>query len=129
MFRVYDNQDKKWIKENIYLSPNPNSDLYISKNNIFGFSRISLASSSRYILHKSTGMHDKNGFIMYEGDFVDATVDEDRVVRGMISFSNEVCAYVILCFECDEYFALGENVSEYIEIIGNVFDGVNDDKI
>ncbi len=129
MFRVYDKEKKEWIKDGIYLSPNPNSDLYILKKNIFGINKLSLASSVRYIVHKSTDMHDTNGFLVYEGDIVEARVDENKIIRGIVSFVNDICSYVILCFDEDEYFTIGEKLSEYIEVVGNVFDENVIDKI
>lgn len=128
MFRVYDKEKKEWVKGNVYLSPVPNSDLYMFKKNIFGFGKLVLLSDEKYITHKSTGMNDKNGFLVFEGDIVEAKVDEGKIVKGVVSFAQEFSAYVILCFEYEEYFTLGNEVSKYVEVIGNVFDGVIGEK-
>ena len=41
---------------------------------------------------------------------------------GLVCFAQELSAYIILCFDPDEYFTLGTEVVQYIEVVGNVFD-------
>lgn len=123
MYRVYDTERKRWVKDNIYLSPNPYSDLYIFKKSFFGKNKLISVFDDRYIVHKDTNLYDKYGYSIYEGDYVRATVSEDRTVIGQVAYACELAAYVILCMKSEEYFTLGQEVCEFIQVIGNVFDG------
>lgn len=126
MYRVYSKNEKKWIKENIYLSPNPHSDLYIAKKSLFGRVELMLVSDEDYVIHKNIDLCDKNGFLIYEGDYLEARVSEDRIVRGLVTYAHELSSYIILCFDSEEYFTLGTEVCDLIEVVGNVFDSLEE---
>lgn len=119
MHRVFDTKKHKWIKENVYLTQN--DEVYIEKKCIFGWKR--LVSDDRYVYHRDIGMYDKNNVLIYEGDYIKCQVDEDRIVVGMVAFAHEFSSYIMLCNESNEWFSLGSEVTEYIEVFGNVFDG------
>lgn len=123
MFRVYDLKMKRWVTDDIYLSPNPYSNLYVLKRSIFGTSKLVYADKERYIVHKEIELCDVNGLYLHEGDYIEATVANDRIVNGMVVYAEEFAAYILLCTDSEEYFILGNEVSENIKIIGNVFDG------
>ena len=127
MFRVFDNKERKWIKKNVYL--NPNGDLYLIKQSLFGMVKVPLALDvSRYIYHKAIDLWDKNQKQVYEGDYILAQVSEDKSVVGLVVFATELSSYVILCVDSDEFYTLGSETTEFIEVIGNVFDGYKKDK-
>lgn len=122
MFRIYDTEKKKWIKDNIYL--NQNGELFKIKQSVFGMIKMPLAlDSERYVCHLEIGLPDRNGTSIYEGDYLKAIVAEDRVITGLVAYANHLSGYVIFCFDSNEYFELGEYMSDRIEIVGNVFDG------
>ena len=122
MYRVYDLEKMKWVKDNIYL--NLDGDLFFIKRSVFGWTKVPLAlSPERYVYHKAIDLRDKEGYEVFEGDYIKAQVEEDRFVIGLVAFAQELSAYVILCEENNEFFTLGTDVCEYIEKIGNVFDG------
>lgn len=121
-YRVYDNEKKVWLKDNIYL--NPNGELFLIKKSIFGMVKVPLVlSPDRYIYHKSINLWDKNQKQVHEGDYINAQVSEDKSVIGLVAFAAELSSYVILCVDSDEYYTLGSEITEYIEVIGNIFDG------
>lgn len=120
MFRVFDRKKETFVQDNIFLSPNGN--LYMLKRNIFGIDKLVILSQDRYAYTKSIDLYDKNGTLIYEGDYVKAQVADDRIVSGIVSFAPELSAYIILCFESEEYFTLGESVCDLITVIGNVFE-------
>ena len=121
-YRVYDNEQKKWVKDNIYL--NPDGELFLIKKSVFGMVKVSLAlSQDRYIYHKAIDLWDKNQKQVHEGDYIQAQVSEDRSVVGLVAFAVELSSYVILCVDSDEFYTLGSETTEFIEVIGNVFDG------
>lgn len=121
-YRVYDSEQKVWLKKNIYL--NPDGELFLIKQALFGMVKIPLAlSQDRYIYHQDINLYDNNGVLVYEGDIILAKVAEDKEVIGLVAYAHELSAYVILCVDSDEFYTLGSSVSEEIAVIGNVFDG------
>lgn len=121
MFRVYDNIEKRWIKDGVYLSPN--DELYLIKRFAFGQTKIVKLSQERYIYHKAIDLLDKNEVQVFEGDYIQAQVDKDKMVVGLVAFAQELSSYVILCVDSDEFYTLGSEVKEHINVCGNVFDG------
>ena len=130
-YRVYDTEKKVWVKDNIYL--NLDGELFKIKKSVFGTVKIPLTlSSDRYIYHEDIGLADKNGNDVFEGDYIRAVVgkidetdenSEDKVEIGLVTYAHELSAYIILCVDSDVFYTLGSSVCEFIEVIGNVFDG------
>lgn len=118
-YRVYDKKKKRFVQDNIFLTPE--GELVESKKSIFG-DKITFVSQNRYVYQKYIELDDKDGKQIYVGDYLEATVAEDRVIEGMVTFAPELSAYIILCFETEEYFTLGSDVVQFIRVIGNVFD-------
>lgn len=122
MFRVYDNEQKQWVKDDIYL--NTNDELFLIKKSLFGMTKIPLDSDT-YVWHKDIDLYDKNNVLVYEGDYIKAKVSDDKEVIGMVAYAFDLSGYVILCVDSDEFYTLGNSVSSLIEVVGNVFDGYN----
>ena len=120
-FRVRDTLKSCWITDDIYL--NPKGELFKIKQSLFGMVRVPLAlDATRYIYHRAIDLWDKKNVQVYEGDYIKAQVSEDRSVVGLVAFAVELSAWVILCDDSDEFFTLGSETTEFIEVIGNVFD-------
>lgn len=138
VYRIYDNEKKKWVKNenDIYLSPD--GELFKIKKSVLGMVKVPLAlSQDRYTYHQDIGLTDKSGKKVFEGDYIRAVVgkvdennenSEDKVEIGLVSYAHELSAYVILCNNSDTFYTLGSSVCEYIEVIGNVFDGYKEEK-
>ena len=124
-YRVYDKKRKIFVEDNIFLTPD--GELVESKKSLFG-NKLSFVDQNRYVYQKYIDLDDKNGTPVYIGDYVEAQVDEDRKIIGMVTFANELSAYIILCFDSDEFFTLGESVCQYIKVVGNVFDDLKKGK-
>lgn len=130
-YRVYDNEESKWIKDNIYM--NPDSKLYKIKQSLFGMVKIPLAlDSERYIYQVDIGIVDCNGKKIYDGDYIRANIgkvdeedenSEDKIEIGLVSYAPELAMYIILCVNSDTWYSLGSEYSDRLEVIGNVFDG------
>lgn len=121
-YRVYDNKRKVWLKDNIYL--NPDGELFRIKKLIFGMVKTFTAlSSDRYIYHQDINLYDKDGDLVFEGDYILASVDEGKEVIGMVCYAHELSSYIILVDSTQEFFTLGSEVTKYIKVIGNIFDG------
>lgn len=127
MYRVYNKNDKCWVENNIFLSPNPYSELYIPRKTIFNGIKLVLVDDENYIIHRDINLHDKDGNLVYEGDYLECQVSEDRTIIGMVTFAPEFSSYIVLCFDNNEYYTLGTEIMNYIKIIGNVFDGVGEE--
>ena len=117
-FRVYDKKKKRWVND-IYLTPD--GELLQSTKSLFG-NKLTFVSQDRFVYQKAIELNDKNDVPIYIGDYLEARVKEDKTICGMVTFANELSAYIILSFDTDEYFTLGTEVCEFIEVIGNVFD-------
>lgn len=118
-YRVYDKKKKKFVTDNILLTPN--GELIESKKSLFG-NKLTFVDQNRYVYQKYIELNDKNNTPIYIGDTLKAQVADDRIVQGVVTFAEELSAYIILCFDPDEYFTLGTDVCNLIEVVGNVFD-------
>lgn len=124
-YRVYDKKKKKFITDSIFLTPD--GELIESKRSLFG-NKLTFVDQNRYVYQKSIEVTDKNEQEIYIGDYLSAQVAEDKEVTGLVTYSEDLAGYVILCFDTSEYFTLGRSVSELIEVVGNVFDDVKGKK-
>lgn len=121
MYRVRDTKNNCWVADNVFLSPLPEDILYIVKKGIFGSVKLEVAPDT-YVYQRYIEMTDKNLVPVFEGDILKAQVDEDKFVIGIVVYAEEFSSYIILCHETNEWFSLGTEASEHIEVIGNVFD-------
>ena len=117
-FRVYDKKKKKFIEDNIFLTPD--GELIESKKSILG-NKLTFVDQNRYVYQRYIGLEDKNGTPIYIGDNLEAQVSDDKIVRGMVTFAEELSSYIILCFDTEEFYTLGTEICQYIEVVGNVF--------
>lgn len=126
MFRVYDDKEGCWIADNVYLTQN--NELVMIKQ-VLGMAKMPITlDKDRYIYHRAINLRDVNGVEVFEGDYVLAKVSEDKSIIGLVTFAEELSAYIVLSVNDTEYYTLGSDVSEFIEVVGNVFDGCDDKK-
>lgn len=118
-YRVYDKKKKRFTTDNVYLTPD--GELVESKKSLFG-NKMTFVDGNRFVYQRYIELNDRNNTPIYMGDYVKAQVTEDREITGLVTFSTELSSYVILCFETEEYYTLGESVRCFIEVVGNVFD-------
>lgn len=124
-YRVYDKKKKRFVTDNIFLTPD--GELVESKKSVFG-NKMTFVDENRYVYQRYIGLKDRNDNPIYIGDYLEAKVEEDRTVNGLVTFAPELSSYIILCFENEEYFTLGESVCDLISVVGNVFDDVKKGK-
>lgn len=118
-YRVYDKKKRKFVSNNVYLTPD--GELIESKKSIFG-NKLTFVDQDRYVFQQSIDLVDRNGTEIYIGDYLEANVTDDKIVHGIVTYAEELASYIILCFENDEYYVLGQPVMDFCEVIGNVFD-------
>lgn len=122
MYRLYDNKEKKWVKDDFYVSFF--GDVYLSKKTLLGNDKMSLASDTRYTLHQDIGYYDKNGRLIFEGDICEIIVDGESIVC-MIAYVAERASYMLLDNKYSAYYMFHNNVREQIEVVGNIFENYN----
>lgn len=118
-YRVFDKKKKRFITDNIFLTPD--GELVESKKSIWG-SKMTFIDKNRYVYQRYIMLDDMNNTPIYIGDKLEAQVADDRMVQGIVTYAEELAAYIILCFETGEYFVLGQSICDRIRVIGNVFD-------
>ncbi len=124
-FRVYDKKKRRFVQDNIFLTPD--GELVESKKSLFG-DKLSFVQQDRYVYQRSIDLYDKENKLIYVGDYLNAEVADDKVVSGLVTYAEELASYVILCFDADEYYVLSSQVCDRIKIIGNVFDDLKKGK-
>lgn len=124
-YRVYDKKKCKFVTDNIFLTPD--GELVESKKSLFG-NKLTFVDQDRFVYQKYIELDDKNDTPIYMGDYVMAQVAEDREVTGLVTFAAELSSYVILCFDSEEYFTLGTEVCQFIQVVGNVFNDLKKGK-
>lgn len=118
-FRVYDKKKKKFITDNVYLTPD--GELVESKKSLFG-NKMTFIDQNRFVYQRYIGLSDRDNNAIYIGDVLEARVTDDEIVTGIVSFAEELSSYIIFC-DCNEkWYTLGTEICDRIKIIGNVFD-------
>ena len=120
MYRIYNEEKKKWCND-IFIAPN--GDLYALKKGFLKRERLIPISDEKYIIHRDIDLIDRDGVAIHEGDYIQAKVDEDKIVLGLVVYAHELASYIILCLNSEEYYVLGSDVCEFTKVVGNVFDG------
>jgi hypothetical protein len=110
-FKLYDKFDKRMINTpadyNLFLSGN---------GNIIDMQHYNLYINNRYIRLDSTGLPDKNGKEIYDGDKVSEYIEDKEGNYTKIS----VVEYVDGNYMYDgDFLSLGHN---FVEVIGNVYE-------
>lgn len=119
-FRVWDNAEKKmWNVETLYIE---DEWVKVNDGSIYGVTKDLVRS---YCLMQSTGLKDKNGTEIYEGDIVELKYPYDKRIktRGSIVWNDNKACFGINMKETTEQYELYRVTAEnYLSVIGNVFE-------
>lgn len=122
MFRIFDHREKKWVRENIFLTPM--NDLYVLNEKRFRKKRLQIVADTRYTCQKDIDLFDVNGRLIFEGDI--CKISPSNAV-GVIAYIPERASYYLLDEENLKYYPLTKERCRQMEIIGNIME--NDDLI
>lgn len=118
VYRIFNKDYNKWCNDVIVL---PDGALAKLERRLFNRYKMRvLWDETPYVVHNETGVDDKHGYRIFEGDIC-AT---PKVKDGIVAFSTEVGSYCIFDYNDSVYYVLYDEAGKDVEVIGNVFDGI-----
>lgn len=139
-FRAWDNENKYMVtsKQGVFTALRNSMNIVRQDDGYYNDGDLLKPNKEKYSLMEFTGLHDKNGKEIYEGDIIEFSYDvftgnfDTKVGRGTIEFIDG--AFYIKPFEIEgrkvkdtdneEWFLLYTVNTDTLEVIGNVHENL-----
>ncbi|WP_161877881.1 YopX family protein [Alkalibacterium sp. MB6] len=124
-FRAWDNEEK-WMVDGLYISFDGDVFTDDVKSHDTPHREIEITNAERYELMQSTGLKDKNGVEIYEGDVIERTfifrgaISETFI--GIVGYSERTAQYIIKSNVRDEELVNALSKMSLYEVIGNIYE-------
>ena len=105
-FRVWSNIRKAYCPETIYIDQQGK------------MCRPALDDDKEYVIEQCTGLRDKNGTLIYEGDIVEA-VDDNRKKTYEVKYEPRSVGFLLVSEKFYERY-IGVFHADEIEVVGNI---------
>ena len=83
-FRVWSKQDKQYLDDNFFLTPNGELGCYIKECSLWGL----LKNNDLYVIEQCTGIKDRCGKLIYEGDLIRLVIYGEIKKQGVVEWCN-----------------------------------------
>lgn len=124
-FRAWDNENKYMItsKQGIFTALRNSMNITVQDNGYYNNGDLLKPNKEKYTLMQYTGLKDKNGVEVYEGDIVKAKFYGKEVV-GEIGFNSGCFLLWNSCVSDNQLFIFTD-----IEVIGNIYENEVDSNV